>query len=127
MNETILESLIERGAISQEKLLFALLGTGKIDVGAIIKETGLTDTEMLVSLHQSDELDVIQLIRETVSNIKVKIEDMTSAEAVVELRKTATYLESLAQIIEDIDNGIENVENIAEDAPAPITVVRSVV
>ncbi len=101
------------------------MGSGKVDVGAIIKEAGLTDTEMLVSLHQSDELDVVQLIRETVANIKVKIDGMTSAEAVVELRKTATYLESLAQIIEDVDNGIENVESITEDAPAPITVVRS--
>ena len=128
MNKTILESLLESGGISEGTLIIALLKSGKINIEDIIAESGVSDVEMLVSLHRSDEVDVIKLITETVRNIKVSIDNMTSAEASAELRKTAVYLESLATILEDIDGGIENVESITEEIAtiAPITVVRSV-
>jgi len=120
MNNSILESLIESGGISEGTLIIALLKSGKINLEDIIQESGISDAEMLVSLHRSDEVNVVKLITETVRNIKVSIENMTSAEASAELRKTAVYLESLAVILEESITG--DVSPVSQ-----IKVVRSVV
>jgi len=129
MNKTILESLIESGGISEGAVVFALLKSGKINLDDILAESGITDAEMLISLHRSDEVNVVKLITETVRNIKVSIDSMTSGEAATELRRTAVYLESLAVILEDVEEEPygESAHSISEVVmPSPITVVRSV-
>ena len=121
MSKSILNSLIETGAIAEDVLLGALIDTGRISVEKLMEECSATDAEILASLHNRGTLDVLQLIRETVANIRVEIDGMTSQEASAELRKTAVYLESLASIIDNVDS--EEDEELAEVAQ-PITVVR---
>ena len=98
MEKTILESLIDSGVVTESKILFGL--------------------------HKSGVVDVITLIKETVANIKVRVADMSNVEAIKKLRETASYLEAMACIIEDINNETD-VQDEVEQAPDVITVVGS--
>ncbi len=87
MNDSIIQSIIESGAVTENELLFALHKTGKVDV--------------------------VKLIRETVENIKLRIAGITNAEAVTKLRETSIYLATMADIIEDIAEDEPETESVS--------------
>jgi hypothetical protein len=65
----------------------------------------VTEAELLFALHKTGKVDVVKFVKESVSNIKCQISEMSNGEAVEKLRETAVYFETMAEIIEEIDTG----------------------
>jgi len=90
--------------------------TAMLDTGVV------SESDMLFTLHKTGKVDVPQWIKETVANIKLEVAGLTNVEAVAKLRETATYLETMASIIEDIDNDTAKGD---DSSPTKISVVGS--
>ena len=109
MNDSILDSLLESGSITENDVFGAV--TSFMTAGELfslvrssdamkISDLDIDETKILVEIGKLGKVDIPQLAKETVSNIKVRIADLTNTEAITELKRVVTYINTMIELLE---------------------------
>ena len=140
MNETILESLLESGSITESDVFVAV--TSFMTAGELfslvrssdamrISELDIDETKVLIAIGKTGKVNISQLAKETVSNIKIKIADLSNSEAITELKKVIVYLKTMIELLDDysVDEDIVSTPITTTVIPrtSSITVVGSAI